>query len=41
MSEIRKDEQIPSNGWLDSYQEHKLLNHVAVAQLTEGVVVMD
>jgi len=40
MSEIRKDELIPSDEWPDSYQERKLLNHVAAAQLPEGVVVI-
>jgi hypothetical protein len=30
---------IPSNGWPDCYQERKLSNHVAMAQLLEGVAV--
>jgi hypothetical protein len=32
-------ELIPSNGWPDRYQERKLSNHVATAQLLEGVAV--
>jgi hypothetical protein len=38
MSEIRMDELILSDGWPDAYQGHKLSNHVAAAQLPEGVV---
>ena len=37
---LRKDKLISSNGWPDSYQERKLLNHIAAAQLPEGVVVV-
>jgi len=33
-------ELISSDGWPDSYQERKLLNHVAATQLPEGVVVV-
>ena len=36
---LRKGELISSDGWPDSYQEHKLSNHVAATQLPEGVVV--
>jgi hypothetical protein len=39
MSEIGKVELISSDGWPDSYQERKLSNHIAAAQLPEGVVV--
>jgi hypothetical protein len=30
---------ISGNGWPDCYQERKLSNHVAMAQLLEGVAV--
>jgi acyl CoA:acetate/3-ketoacid CoA transferase len=39
MSEIRKGELISSDGWSVSYQERKLANRVAAAQLPAGVVV--
>ena len=32
-------ELIPRHGWPDCYQERKLSNHVAMAQLPKGVVV--
>jgi hypothetical protein len=32
-------ELISGNGWPDCYQERKLSNHIAAAQLPEGVVV--
>jgi len=34
-----KGEQISGNGWPDCYQERKLSNHVAMAQLLEGVAM--
>jgi len=37
---LSKGELILSDGWPDSYQEHKLSNHVAATQLPEGVVVV-